>query len=207
MSSLAWASAVGNQVVQRLARQTVARETVEGEEEVDESAAEPEVVEGAAPAAPGFSPDTLNRAGVVALQRLVGNAAAAEMMQARERPEVREADHAGAGRAVVDGEREGRSSEAIAGPSRAPTRLALVQRSPWDTIKDAASDAWSGAKNLAGKAGDLIAKKIIGPLRDIAGGIGKAVSSLTSRFGKALSQAKPDFIDYLAPAPSCSRRS
>jgi len=99
----------------------------------------------------------------------------------------------------VEGERAGRSSEAIAAPSRPPTRVALVQRSPWDTIKNAAGDAWSGAKDLAGKAGDLIAKKIIGPLRGIAGGIGKAVSSLTSRFGKALRQAKPDFIDVIAP--------
>lgn len=61
VSTLAWASAVGNQAVQRLARQTVAREAVE-EEEVDESAVEPEAVEDAAPAAeeapPGdFAPE------------------------------------------------------------------------------------------------------------------------------------------------------
>jgi hypothetical protein len=46
VGSLAWASAVGNQAVQRLAHQTVAREAVEEEEEVEE----PEAVEGAAPA-------------------------------------------------------------------------------------------------------------------------------------------------------------
>jgi hypothetical protein len=55
----------------------------------------------ALPAA-GFSPQTLNRAGVIALQRLVGNAAVVEMMQAGERPEredpeVQEADRPGAG--------------------------------------------------------------------------------------------------------------
>jgi hypothetical protein len=62
-----------------------------------------------APPAPGFSLDTLNRAGVIALQRHVGNAAVAEMLQARERPEVREADHVEAGKAdapatAVEGE-------------------------------------------------------------------------------------------------------
>ena len=97
---------------------------------------------------------------------------------------------------VVDGERPGRSSEA---PSRAPTPTALVQRSPWDTIKKVGSDALGKVKDVAGKAADLIAKKIIGPLRDLAGGIAKTVSSLTSRFGKALGKAKPDFIDYIAP--------
>jgi hypothetical protein len=53
------------------------------------------------PALPGrgFSPHALNRAGVIALQRLVGNAAVAEMVQARERPEMRQADRAGAGQA------------------------------------------------------------------------------------------------------------
>lgn len=49
--SLAWASAIGNQAVQRLARRSVAREAIEEEEELEESAPEPEAVEDAAPAA------------------------------------------------------------------------------------------------------------------------------------------------------------
>jgi len=52
-----------------------------------------------APPAPGFSPHTLNGAGIIALQRLVGNAAVAEMMQSRKRPEVREAGQARADQA------------------------------------------------------------------------------------------------------------
>jgi hypothetical protein len=50
---------------------------------------------GASPA--GLSANTLNRSGVIALQRLVGNAAVVEMMQARDRstmPEAQEAEAA-----------------------------------------------------------------------------------------------------------------
>jgi hypothetical protein len=57
--SFAWASAIGNQAVQRLARQTVAREAVEEEEEVDEGAAAPEAVEGAVPIAEEAPPGDL----------------------------------------------------------------------------------------------------------------------------------------------------
>ncbi len=48
----------------------------------------------AVPPTAGLSPQTLNRAGVIALQRLVGNAAVAGMMQARERPGEQEASDA-----------------------------------------------------------------------------------------------------------------
>jgi hypothetical protein len=48
VSSLAWASAIGNQAVQRLARRTLAREAVEEkEEEAEEGASAPEAAEGA----------------------------------------------------------------------------------------------------------------------------------------------------------------
>jgi hypothetical protein len=57
--SLAWASAVGNQAVQRLARRSVAREAVEEEEEVDESTGAPEAVEGAMTAAEAAPPGDL----------------------------------------------------------------------------------------------------------------------------------------------------
>ncbi len=52
-----WASAVGNQAVQRLARRTVAREAVEEEEELEEIAPEPESVGDAAPAVEEASPE------------------------------------------------------------------------------------------------------------------------------------------------------
>jgi len=75
VGSLAWASAVGNQAVQRLARRTVAREAVEEEEEdaeVEESIPEPEGPEAAveeAPAPPeGFAPE--EAAGLSALDDL-----------------------------------------------------------------------------------------------------------------------------------------
>jgi hypothetical protein len=70
--SLAWASAVGNQAVQRLARRTVAREAVE-EDELEESAPEPEPVEEAAPAAEDASPEGFapeETAGLAALDDL-----------------------------------------------------------------------------------------------------------------------------------------
>jgi hypothetical protein len=68
-----WASAVGNQAVQRLARRTVAREAVEEEDELEQSAPEPEPVEEAAPAAEdaapeGFAPE--EAAGLAALDDL-----------------------------------------------------------------------------------------------------------------------------------------
>ena len=53
---------------------------------------------------------------------------------------------------------------------------------------------------MPARRADLLAQKIIGPLRDLAGGIGKTVSSLSSRFGKAMGKVKPDFIDYMMPA-------
>jgi hypothetical protein len=70
---LVWASAVGNQAVQRLARRTVAREAVEEEDELEQSAPEPEPVEEAAPAAEdaapeGFAPE--EAAGLAALDDL-----------------------------------------------------------------------------------------------------------------------------------------
>lgn len=48
IGSLAWASAVGNQAVQRLARRTIARE-VAAEERLEEAAAGPDAAEDAAP--------------------------------------------------------------------------------------------------------------------------------------------------------------
>ena len=54
---VAWASAIGNQAVQRLARRTLAREAVEEEEEVDEGASAPEAVEEAAPPADAAPPE------------------------------------------------------------------------------------------------------------------------------------------------------
>jgi hypothetical protein len=52
VTSLAWASAIGNQAVQRLARRTLAREAVEEkEEEAEEGASAPEAAEGAEGAA------------------------------------------------------------------------------------------------------------------------------------------------------------
>ena len=58
-----------------------------------------------------------------------------------------------------------------------------------------------GVKNVAGKAAELLAKKILGPLKSLAGSIGKTVGSLTSRFGKALAAAKPGMLDILSPGP------
>lgn len=53
--SLAWASAIGNRAVQRLARRAVAREAIEEEDEEEEqehSPSETEAVEDGAPAEP-----------------------------------------------------------------------------------------------------------------------------------------------------------
>ena len=174
-------------------------------------------------AGPVTRPPGLSRSVLMALQRSAGNATVARyLLSDAQRPASAAADNPAARaeaatrtddetiegglRAAVaqrngvrDDRREGRSGEAVASGARLPAPVAVVQRSPWDTVKNAAGDAWDGAKDLAGKAKDLLVKKILGPLRDIAGSIGKAVSSVTTRFAKALSQTKPDFLDYLAP--------
>jgi len=93
------------------------------------------------------------------------------------------------------GERSGPASS-----RRRPGALALLARSPWDKLKNVAGDVVDGAKNLVGKGKDFVLQKILGPLRDLASKVGRAVPDLMSRFGKAFRNANPDFIDILLPA-------
>jgi hypothetical protein len=80
----------------------------------------------------GFSPHTLNRAGIIALQRLVGNAAVVEMMEGRERPEPQAFDapeivaapavaaDGSPDAATLEGSSDGASTTLVAGTAAPP---------------------------------------------------------------------------------------